>query len=98
MVGIPATITQTAQILLSHARQQQALRRNEREVPAADPRMLSTKVAKETPGTERDQDRVVSDLIEEFRAPFGDRLAIGLFGRGSVLDLDKEDHRRVGRR
>lgn len=47
-------------------------------------------------GTERDQGSLVFDLIEEFRAPFGDRLVIGLFGRGFALELDKEGHLRVG--
>jgi group II intron reverse transcriptase/maturase/CRISPR-associated endonuclease Cas1 len=47
-------------------------------------------------GTERDQGSLVFDLIEEFRAPFGDRLVIGLFGRGFALELDKEGHLRAG--
>lgn len=41
-------------------------------------------------GTERDQGSLVFDLIEEFRAPFGDRLVLGMLGRGFSLDLDKE--------
>ena len=39
-------------------------------------------------GTERDQGSLIFDLIEEFRAPFGDRLVIGMFGRGFALELD----------
>lgn len=45
-------------------------------------------------GTERDQGSLVFDLIEEFRAPFGDRLVIGMFGRGFALELDKEGRLR----
>ncbi|MCX6565067.1 MAG: CRISPR-associated endonuclease Cas1 [Candidatus Aminicenantes bacterium] len=33
-------------------------------------------------GSERNQGSLVFDLIEEFRAPFGDRLIFGLLGRG----------------
>jgi len=33
-------------------------------------------------GSERNQGSLVFDLIEEFRAPFGDRLIFGMFGRG----------------
>lgn len=33
-------------------------------------------------GSERNQGSLVFDLIEEFRAPFGDRLIFGFFGRG----------------
>ena len=46
-------------------------------------------------GTERDQGSLVFDLIEEFRAPFGDRLVIGMFGRGFALELDKEGRLRA---
>ena len=41
-------------------------------------------------GTERDQGSLVFDLIEEYRAPFGDRLVIGMLGRGFALELDKD--------
>jgi len=41
-------------------------------------------------GTERDQGSLVFDLIEEFRAPFGDRVVLGMLGRGFHLDLDKD--------
>ena len=41
-------------------------------------------------GTERDQGSLVFDLIEEYRAPFGDRVVLGLLGRGFRLELDKE--------
>jgi len=33
-------------------------------------------------GSERDQGSMVFDLIEEFRAPFADRLVLGMIGRG----------------
>ena len=33
-------------------------------------------------GSTRDQGSLVFDLIEEFRAPFGDRVVIGMIGRG----------------
>jgi CRISPR/Cas system-associated endonuclease Cas1 len=33
-------------------------------------------------GSKRDQGSLVFDLIEEFRAPFSDRLVIGMLGRG----------------
>lgn len=33
-------------------------------------------------GSERDQGSMVFDLIEEFRAPFADRLVVGMMGRG----------------
>jgi group II intron reverse transcriptase/maturase/CRISPR-associated endonuclease Cas1 len=41
-------------------------------------------------GSERDQGSLVFDLIEEYRAPFGDRIVLGLLGRGFALELDKE--------
>ena len=41
-------------------------------------------------GTERDQGSLVFDLIEEYRAPFGDRLVLGMLGRGFELVLDKD--------
>lgn len=33
-------------------------------------------------GSKRDQGSLVFDLIEEFRAPFADRLIVGMIGRG----------------
>ena len=33
-------------------------------------------------GSERDQGSLVFDLIEEFRAPFADRLVLAMLGRG----------------
>lgn len=41
-------------------------------------------------GAERDQGSLVFDLIEEYRAPFGDRLVLGMVGRGFALELDDE--------
>ncbi len=41
-------------------------------------------------GKERDQGSLVFDLIEEYRAPFADRVLLGLLGRGFLLVLDKE--------
>ncbi len=41
-------------------------------------------------GTERDQGSLVFDLIEEYRAPFGDRVVLGLLGRGFDIQLDKQ--------
>ncbi|MDP2817715.1 MAG: CRISPR-associated endonuclease Cas1 [Polaromonas sp.] len=49
-------------------------------------------------GTARDQGSLVFDLIEEFRAPFGDRLVLGMLGRGFALDLDKEGRLRSASR
>lgn len=46
-------------------------------------------------GTERDQGSLVFDLIEEYRAPFGDRVVLGMLGRGFALDLDKEGRLRA---
>ena len=46
-------------------------------------------------GTERDQGSLVFDLIEEFRAPFGDRVLVGMLGRGFELLLDKEGRLRA---
>lgn len=46
-------------------------------------------------GTERDQGSLVFDLIEEYRAPFGDRLVLGMLGRGLDLELDKEGRIRA---
>jgi group II intron reverse transcriptase/maturase/CRISPR-associated endonuclease Cas1 len=41
-------------------------------------------------GTERDQGSLVFDVIEEYRAPFGDRVVLSLLGRGFQLVLDKD--------
>lgn len=49
-------------------------------------------------GTERDQGSLIFDLIEEYRAPFGDRLMLGMLGRGFDLVLDKEGRLRVAAR
>lgn len=46
-------------------------------------------------GTERDQGSLVFDLIEEYRAPFGDRLVLGMLGRGFDLALDQEGRIRA---
>ena len=46
-------------------------------------------------GTERDQGSLVFDLIEEYRAPFGDRLVLGMLGRGFDLELDKDGRLRA---
>ena len=46
-------------------------------------------------GTERDQGSLVFDMIEEYRAPFGDRLVLGMLGRGLALELDKEGFLRT---
>lgn len=46
-------------------------------------------------GTERDQGSLVFDLIEEYRAPFGDRVVLGMLGRGFGLELDKEGRIRA---
>jgi group II intron reverse transcriptase/maturase/CRISPR-associated endonuclease Cas1 len=52
-------------------------------------------------GSERDQGSLVFDLIEEFRAPFGDRLVLGAVGRGLTLRqgrhgmLDTRTRRRL---
>lgn len=45
-------------------------------------------------GTGRDQGSLIFDLIEEYRAPFGDRLVLGMLGRGFDLEFDKEGHLR----
>lgn len=49
-------------------------------------------------GTERDQGSLVFDLIEEYRAPFGDRLVLGMLGRGFDFELDKEGRLRAAAR
>lgn len=38
-------------------------------------------------GSERDQGSMVFDLIEEFRAPFADRLVLAMIGRGLKLEI-----------
>lgn len=38
------------------------------------------------------------DVIEEYRAPFGDRLVLGMLGRGFSLQLDKDGLLRASRR
>ncbi len=38
-------------------------------------------------GSKRDQGSLVFDLIEEFRAPFADRLVIGMLGRGFLPEI-----------
>lgn len=40
-------------------------------------------------GSKRDQGSLVFDLIEEFRAPFADRLVIGMLGRGFQPEIGK---------
>lgn len=40
-------------------------------------------------GSKRDQGSLVFDLIEEFRAPFADRLVIGMLGRNFQPDIGK---------
>ena len=49
-------------------------------------------------GTERDQGSLVFDLIEEYRAPVGDRLVLGMLGRGFALELDKDGRLRAASR
>lgn len=46
-------------------------------------------------GKERDQGSLVFDMIEEFRAPFGDRVVLSLIGRGLDPQLDREGKLRV---
>ena len=46
-------------------------------------------------GTERDQGSLIFDLIEEFRAPFADRLMLGMLGRGFRPHLGKLGDLRV---
>lgn len=46
-------------------------------------------------GTERDQGSLIFDLIEEYRAPFGDRIVLGLLGRGFDIAMDKEGRLRA---
>ena len=46
-------------------------------------------------GTERDQGSLIFDLIEEFRAPFGDRLVLGMLGRRFQPQLGKHGNLRT---
>jgi CRISPR-associated protein Cas1 len=46
-------------------------------------------------GTERDQGSLIFDLIEEFRAPFGDRLVLGMLGRGFRPQLGRHGDLRA---
>ena len=49
-------------------------------------------------GKERDQGSLVFDLIEEYRAPCGDRLVLGMIGRGFAPELDAEGCLRASAR
>jgi group II intron reverse transcriptase/maturase/CRISPR-associated endonuclease Cas1 len=49
-------------------------------------------------GSERDQGSLVFDLIEEFRAPFADRLVVALISRGLKIETDKDGLRSRVRR
>lgn len=49
-------------------------------------------------GTERDQGSLIFDMIEEYRAPFGDRLVVGMLGRGFAIDLDKDGRLKAATR
>lgn len=46
-------------------------------------------------GSERDQGSLIFDLIEEFRAPFGDRLVLGMLGRGFRPQIGRHGDLRV---
>ena len=46
-------------------------------------------------GSERDQGSLIFDLIEEFRAPFGDRLVLGMLGRDFQLQLGRHGNLRT---
>lgn len=46
-------------------------------------------------GSERDQGSLIFDLIEEFRAPFGDRLVLGMLGRGFQPQLGRHGDLRT---
>jgi len=46
-------------------------------------------------GSERDQGSLIFDLIEEFRAPFGDRLVLGMLGRGFRPQLGRHGNLRT---
>lgn len=47
-------------------------------------------------GSERNNSGLVFDFIEEFRAPFGDRLLVGMLGRGFEPDIGKDGYLRSG--
>ena len=49
-------------------------------------------------GSERDQGSLIFDLIEEFRAPFGDRLVLGMSGRGFQPQLAPHGSLRTSER
>lgn len=49
-------------------------------------------------GAERDQGSLIFDLIEEFRAPFGDRLVLGMLGRGFQPHLGRDGNLRTSSR
>ena len=49
-------------------------------------------------GTDRDQGSLVFDLIEEYRAPFGDRLILSMVGRGFAIELDGDGCLRTAAR
>jgi CRISPR-associated protein Cas1 len=46
-------------------------------------------------GSERDQGSLIFDLIEEFRAPFGDRLVLGMLNRGFQPQLARHGSLRT---
>lgn len=47
-------------------------------------------------GSGRDHGSLVFDMIEEYRAPFADRVVVGMLGRGFDLELDAEGRLRNG--
>ena len=46
-------------------------------------------------GSERDQGSMIFDLIEEFRAPFGDRLVLAMLGRGFKPEIGRHGNLRI---
>ena len=46
-------------------------------------------------GSGHDQGSLVFDAIEEYRAPFADRLVLAMIGRGFVPELDKQGFLRT---
>lgn len=46
-------------------------------------------------GSQRDQGSLIFDLIEEFRAPFADRVVLALLGRGFHPDTNKDGRLRT---
>lgn len=46
-------------------------------------------------GSERDQGSMIFDLIGEFRAPFGDRLVLGMLGRGLKPQIGRHGNLRI---